>query len=78
MATIPGTAAVRDHSTRYGLVTILAGVALLITLRVWASPLTRRAAGRGENGLVEFLLIPVFLLVVLVGIGLFLWEPDAA
>lgn len=77
MTTIPGTTAVRNHSTRYGLLTLVAGVLLLFALRLWASPLGRRITGRSENGLVEFLSIPVFFLVVGGGIALFLWEPDA-
>lgn len=76
MVTIPGKATIRDNSTRYGFLTIAMGVVLLLLLRWWASPLIRRMTGRGENGLVEFLLIPLFFLVVTAGIALFLWEPD--
>lgn len=76
MPATPVTAAIRDNSTRYGIATILSGLALLVGLRLWASPLTREITGRGANGLFEFLLIPAFLLVVTAGILLFLWEPD--
>lgn len=76
MPTIPSKATVGEHSSRYGVIVILAGVALLVGLRLWTSPLTRRAAGGGEAGLLEFLMIPGFLGVVAIGIALFLWEPD--
>ena len=75
MTTIPSGSAVRDNSTRYGLLTIVLGLVLLVVLRLWASPITRRVTGRSGNGLFEFLLIPVFFAVVGVGILLFLWEP---
>lgn len=74
---LPGQRRVQDNSTRYGIATVALGLVLLIGLRLWASPLTRRMTGRASNGLLEFLLIPVFLGVVLVGTLLFLWEPDA-
>lgn len=77
MTTIPGGTEIRNQSTRYGVLTVAAGVVLLVVLRVWSSPLGRRITGRGGNGLVEFLSIPAFFLVVAVGIALFLWEPDA-
>lgn len=68
---------VRNHSTRYGLLVILGGIVLLLALRLWASPIARTVTGRSEVGLVEFLLIPAFLVVVTVGILLFLWDPDS-
>ena len=76
MTTIPAPRVVRDNSTRYGIATVVAGLVLLIGLRLWASPLTRRITGRGANGLLEFLDSPVFLGLVGVGILLFLWEPE--
>ncbi len=75
MPHVPG--AVRDAPKKYGLLTVAAGLALLIGLRLWASPLTMEITGRSRNGLVEFLLIPVFLAVVGLGVMLFLWEPDS-
>lgn len=75
MPTIPKTSAVRSHSSKYGLMTVLAGLVLLLGLRLWASPIARRITGN-ENGLVEFLLIPAILLVITAGIVLFLWEPE--
>jgi len=77
MGAIPRWRDVREHSTRYGVGTVVLGMVCLIALRVWASPIARTAMGRGRNGLLEFLLIPVFLGVVGLGILLFLWEPDA-
>lgn len=76
MASIPGWYKVRQNSTRYGMLTVAAGLILLIALRIWASPVARAVTDRARNGLVEFLLIPVFLVVVTVGVLLFLWEPD--
>lgn len=76
MAAVPGRRAIRRHNKKYGILTVAAGLVLLLGLRLWASPLTRRITGRTANGLVEFLMIPVFLAVVGIGILLFLWEPD--
>ncbi len=78
MSAIPGWRDVRRRSTRYGVGIVVAGLVLLIALRLWASPIAREVTGRGENGLLEFLLIPVFLGVVGLGILLFLWEPDGS
>ena len=76
MSTIPTMAAVRDNSTKYGFTVAVVGFVLLLLLRVWASPIARAVTGRSSNGLLEFLLIPVFLGIVGVGILLFLWEPE--
>lgn len=73
---IPKGAAIRDQSTKYGLFTIGIGVILLIGLRVWTSPIARRITGRSEITIIEFLLIPLFLVVVGTGVLLFLWEPE--
>lgn len=77
MSAIPGSMAVRNNSTKAGLLVVLGGLVLLLGLRLWASPIARRIVGQDTVGVVEFLLIPVFLLVVTAGILLFLWEPDA-
>lgn len=76
MTSLPRWRDVRRESTRYGVGIVVAGLALLLLLRLWASPISQAVTGRARNGLVEFLLIPVFLGVVGVGILLFLWEPD--
>lgn len=68
----------RERNRQLGVATVLLGVLLLLSLRAWTSPLTRDATGSGEPGLVEFLLIPLFLIVVGAGTALFLWEPEAA
>lgn len=66
-----------ERSTTSGIVLIALGVLILLTIRFWASPLARRITGRDPAGYVEFLAIPVFFVVVGVGIALFLWEPEA-
>lgn len=76
MASLPRWRDVRRDSTRYGVGIVVAGLILLLVLRLWASPIARAVRGRTQNGLFEFLLIPTFLAVVGVGILLFLWEPD--
>lgn len=67
---------VLERSTRNGVVLIGIGMVLLVALRFWANPLTRRILGRDPAGFVDFIGIPVFLVFVGVGIVLFLWEPD--
>ncbi|MFB6105000.1 MAG: hypothetical protein ABEJ57_07995 [Halobacteriaceae archaeon] len=67
---------IRERNRELGLATIGLGLLLLLGLRAWTSPLTRTATGEGAPGLLEFLLIPLFLAVVAVGIGLALWEPE--
>lgn len=76
MPSFPGWRDVRRDSTRYGVGIVVAGLVLLLVLRLWASPIAQAVTGRSRNGLVEFLLIPIFLAVVGLGILLFLWEPD--
>lgn len=76
MASLPRWRDVRRDSTRYGVGIVAGGLLLLLVLRLWASPIAQAVTGRARNGLVEFLLIPLFLAVVGVGILLFLWEPD--
>lgn len=66
----------RERNRELGVLTVLAGVVLLLGLRVWTSPLTRTATGADAPGLWEFLLIPVFFVVVAAGVGLFLWESE--
>lgn len=61
-----------DHR-RLGVGLALAGLLLLLTLRVWASPIASTIMGRPRVGVVAFLGIPVFLLVVGAGIAVFLW-----
>lgn len=66
---------VRERSTAVGAALIGLGVLLLLALRFWASPLARYTTGREPPGLVAFLGVGLFLVVVGTGITLFLWEP---
>lgn len=68
----------RERNKELGILVILGGIALLLSLRMWTSPLTRQATGNGSPGLFEFLMIPLFLIVVGIGTALFLWEPDSS
>lgn len=74
---IPQGTTIREKSTKYGVGAIVGGLVLLIGLRVWTSPVIRRVSGRSGITVFEFLLIPVFLGLVAIGVLLFLWEPDA-
>jgi len=67
---------IRERNRKVGAVTVLTGLVLLIGLRIWTSPLLRGATGREEVGVLEFLLIPAFFLVVAIGVSLFLWDPE--
>lgn len=70
-----GWRVLRENNRRLGVLVIAGGVVLLLGLRFWASPVGRRITGRSGITVVEFLGIPLFLLVVSVGIALLLWEP---
>lgn len=67
---------IRERNRELGVLTVVAGLVLLLSLRLWTSPITRGITGRSEIGVLEFLLIPAFFLVVGIGILLFLWEPE--
>lgn len=73
---IPQGTQIRENSTKYGVGAIITGLVLLIGLRLWVSPIIRRVSGRGGISMFEFLLIPVFLGLVAIGVLLFLWEPE--
>lgn len=66
---------IRERSTSTGVALIGMGVLLLLSLRLWANPLTRRIVGVEPPGFVAFIGIPILFLVVGIGIALFLWEP---
>lgn len=66
---------IRRRSTALGAGLVAAGVVLLVVLRFTASPIARRITGSEPAGLVEFIGIPVFFVVVAVGMALFLWQP---
>lgn len=61
-----------DHQ-RLGVGVAVVGVLLLLSLRLWASPVALAVTGRPRVGVVAFLGIPFFLLVVGAGIVIFLW-----
>lgn len=67
---------IRERNRELGVLTVVSGLVLLIGLRFWTSPLVRGITGRSEISILEFLLIPAFLLIVVVGVSLFLWEPE--
>lgn len=67
---------IRERNRELGVLTVAAGLFLLLVLRAWMSPIARNITGQTGRGLVEFLLIPVFFLVVAAGTLLFLWEPE--
>lgn len=69
-------ARIGEQSTATGAALIGVGVVLLLALRFVASPLARRILGQEPPGFTEFIGIPVFFIVVGVGIALFLWEPE--
>lgn len=64
-----------DHR-RLGVGIALGGFLLLLTLRVWASPIALVITGRSGVSVVTFLLIPVLLLVVGAGIVVALWGEE--
>lgn len=61
-----------DHR-RLGVGVAVVGLVLLMTLRLWASPIALTVTGRRSVSLVTFLGIPVLLLVVGAGIVIALW-----
>lgn len=64
-----------DHR-RLGVGIAIVGFLLLLTLRVWASPIALVITGRPGVNVVTFLLIPVLLLVVGAGIAVALWGEE--
>jgi len=67
---------IRERNRELGVLTVLCGLVLLLSLRLWTSPIAMGITGRSGVGVFEFLLIPVFFVVVGIGILLFLWEPE--
>lgn len=70
-----GLFASRSHPTRVGLLAITSGFLMLIALRFVTSPIGRQITGQEEIGMVEFLMIPLFLALVGGGIVLMVWQP---
>ena len=70
-----GLLASRSRPTRIGLLAITSGLLMLIALRFVTSPVGRQITGREAVGMVEFLMIPLFLALVGGGIVLMVWQP---
>jgi len=64
-----------DHRVLGG-VAILLGVLALFVLRIWASPIALSVTGRGGVSVLSFLAIPLFLLLVGIGIVLLVWGQE--
>lgn len=75
LAPIIVSTAIRTNHRRLGAAAIALGFVSLVVLRFWVSPIARRATGREAVGVAEFLGIPLFLGLVVLGIALLLWEP---
>lgn len=64
-----------DHR-RLGVGIAAVGLVLLLTLRLWASPIALTITGRPGVNVLTFLGIPLFLLVVAAGVFIFLWGEE--
>jgi hypothetical protein len=61
---------------RFGVGIILIGFFLLLSLRLWASPIAMTITDRSRVSVVAFLSIPLFLLIIGAGIVIFLWGDE--
>ena len=61
---------------RFGVGIILIGFFLLLSLRLWASPIAMTITDRSRVNVVAFLSIPLFLLIIGAGIVIFLWGDE--
>lgn len=61
---------------RLGVAVAAVGLVLLLTLRIWASPIAMIVTGRPRVSVVAFLGIPLFLLVIGAGVVIFLWGEE--
>ena len=61
---------------RLGVAIAALGLVLLLTLRIWASPIAMIVTGRPRVSVVAFLAIPLFLLVIGAGVIVFLWGEE--
>ena len=61
---------------RLGAAVAAVGLVLLLTLRLWASPVAMIVTDRPRVGVVAFLGIPALFLVVGAGIAIFLWGDE--
>lgn len=64
-----------DHR-RLGVGIVVVGFVLLVSLRLWASPLALIVTDRSGVSVVTFLLMPLLLLVVGAGIVIALWGDE--
>lgn len=64
-----------DHH-RMGAGVALLGLLLLLTLRLWASPVAMIITGRPHVSVTAFLAIPALLVVVGAGIVIFIWGDE--
>lgn len=61
---------------RLGVVLVGIGVVLLLTLRLWASPVALAVTGRTRIGVVSLLAVPIMLAVIGFGIAIALWGEE--
>ena len=61
---------------RLGVAIAVVGVLLLLTLRLWASPVAMTVTGRPRVSVLAFLAIPLFLVVIGAGVAVFLWGDE--
>lgn len=61
---------------RLGVVVAAVGLILLLTLRLWASPVAMIVTDRPRVSVIAFLAIPFFLLVIGAGVVIFLWGEE--
>lgn len=61
---------------RLGVAVAAIGLVLLLTLRVWASPIIMTITDRPRVSVLSFLAIPVLLVVIGAGIIIFLWGEE--
>lgn len=66
----------RERNRELGLLLMVLALVLILSLRWWTSPVLRRITGRSGITQVEFLSIPVFFVPLVIGVVLFLWEPE--
>lgn len=66
----------RYDTRTIGAIIAVVGLFLLLTLRLWASPVARTITGRESVNVVAFLGIPTLLVVFGIGVVLFLWSEE--
>lgn len=61
---------------RLGVAVAGIGLVLLLTLRLWASPVAMAVTDRRQVGVVAFIGVPILLLVIGAGVVVFLWGEE--